>query len=271
MPIPSFVQEQRAREVQQALRLLCALPLVKPADVHDDSCPICLVPFNSIFEEHESAEEKQEGASTLSDSSVPEEMTGVVKLSLCGHIFCRKDLADWIKSFHGSCPACRQTFFAFTPIDEAEYESSDGGEYVPGEDDEDDDAFTDDGDLIPSSDIDISVDWEDGEVDMPRLRLGSSGFWVASRNVEYDDSDIDIDIDELDAEDEDEDENEGAQSESGGLSYGSDSLSSEGASVSTEDGNEEDLADVNMVPDGVDEVAPRTDGAHTESSLSRTI
>lgn len=51
-------------------------------------------------------------------------------------------------------------FFQFTPINEADYESSDGGEYVPGEDmdeeeleDDDDDLFTEDG--LPSSDADF--------------------------------------------------------------------------------------------------------------------
>ncbi|KAI5124985.1 hypothetical protein M0805_007410 [Coniferiporia weirii] len=195
-------------------------------------------------------------------------MTGVVKLSGCGHVFCRRDLAEWIGSHHGSCPTCRQAFFVFTPLDEAEYESSDGGEYVPGEDDEDDDAFTDDGDidLLPTSDFDTDTEVD---LDMPGREDHASatntiGFPGSDFRIYAEDGDIELDDDELDSDYMEEDE--GAHSEGSGLSYSSDSLSSEGASVSTEnDGAELYVTDVGMIADNEytseDELeAPSDDG-----------
>lgn len=42
----------------------------------EDSCPICLIPFTSIFAE---------------DCNAEPEMAGVTKLMGCGHIFCRRE------------------------------------------------------------------------------------------------------------------------------------------------------------------------------------
>ncbi|KAG7449315.1 uncharacterized protein BT62DRAFT_992354 [Guyanagaster necrorhizus] len=89
-----------------------------------DSCPICLIPFSDFFDD--------------GDNLAPD--CGVTKLDGCGHIFCRKDLTEWIRTLHGSCPTCRHIFLDIRPPSESDDESSDGGEYIPN-DDEDDEAF----------------------------------------------------------------------------------------------------------------------------------
>jgi len=55
-----------------------SLPVLnKDSDVVlEDSCPICLMPFSSIFAE---------------DCSAEPELAGVTKLMGCGHIFCRRE------------------------------------------------------------------------------------------------------------------------------------------------------------------------------------
>ena len=57
---------------------LQSLPVLdKDSDlVLEDSCPICLMPFNSIFAE---------------DCSAEPEIAGVTKLTGCGHVFCRRE------------------------------------------------------------------------------------------------------------------------------------------------------------------------------------
>jgi len=110
---------------------LSSLPaLNKDSDIAlEDSCPICLIPFTSIFAE---------------DSSAEPEAAGVTKLMGCGHIFCRRDLTNWIRSHHGSCPTCRHVFLNIHTPSESDDESSDGGEYIPSADDsEGEDAFLD--------------------------------------------------------------------------------------------------------------------------------
>ena len=79
---------------QQALSNLRALPNVERSEVADeDSCPICLLPLGSILDE-ETAGGKEEGPSCLSSdnaSGSAQPMIGVVKLTSCNHIFCRKE------------------------------------------------------------------------------------------------------------------------------------------------------------------------------------
>lgn len=55
-----------------------SLPVLnKDSDVVlEDSCPICLMPFASIFAE---------------DCSAEPQMAGVTKLTGCGHVFCRRE------------------------------------------------------------------------------------------------------------------------------------------------------------------------------------
>jgi len=57
---------------------LQSLPVLdKDSDlVLEDSCPICLMPFTSIFAE---------------DCSAEPEIAGVTKLTGCGHMFCRRE------------------------------------------------------------------------------------------------------------------------------------------------------------------------------------
>ncbi|KAG6855144.1 hypothetical protein C0991_006073 [Blastosporella zonata] len=72
--------------------------------------------------------------------------SGVTKLVACNHIFCRKDLTQWIQSMHGNCPTCRHIFLDIRPPSDSDDESSDGGEYIPGDEDfidDEDDAFMD--------------------------------------------------------------------------------------------------------------------------------
>ncbi|KAF7352832.1 RING-type domain-containing protein [Mycena venus] len=123
----------------------------------DDSCPICLVSFESL----------------LAESEPNSEECGVTKLN-CSHIFCRKDLLEWIRNLHGSCPTCRYEFLDIHPPGSDDEYSSDGGEYIPPNDDdeEDEDAFIDTSDGFTDTDFDMEVDeddlWErsDGSEDM---------------------------------------------------------------------------------------------------------
>ncbi|KAJ7591115.1 hypothetical protein C8J56DRAFT_1047334 [Mycena floridula] len=108
---------------------------------HDsDACPICLVPFEECFQQD----------------------AGLTKLEGCGHLFCRADLVQWIQNMHGSCPTCRQPFLDIRPKSESDDESSDGGEYIPEEDDEeegfaDTDGFTSE---MEQGDMSIDQEWE---------------------------------------------------------------------------------------------------------------
>jgi len=199
------------------------------------------------------------------------EVFGVVKLAGCGHVFCRRDVIEWVDSAHGSCPACRDTFFHFSQLSESDYESSDGGEYIPDEDEEPDDVeLTDDGDLALSSDRDYwerdtdYADMEDGEDE----GLRSVDEFIANytpmpnRNQRVDEpteeiaqeqellsSDIDVDIDEDEERYEESDSYE-SESTNVGLSDGSDSLSSDISQAyneqDDEDGVPEFVVDVSM-------------------------
>ncbi|KAG7097008.1 hypothetical protein E1B28_004402 [Marasmius oreades] len=91
-----------------------------------DFCPICLVPFQDILNEKPISE----------DSAI-----GVTQLESCGHIFCLKDLVEWIRGMHGNCPTCRHKFLDIQPPSDSDDESSDGGEYIPGPDDEEESLY----------------------------------------------------------------------------------------------------------------------------------
>jgi hypothetical protein len=74
-------------------------------------------------------------------------------------------MCDYDYMQHGTCPACRHVFLDIRQRDESDSESSDG-DYVPGEDDEEE-AYTDEdiewtSDSEPLSD---STDLEEDEVD----------------------------------------------------------------------------------------------------------
>ncbi|RXW25282.1 hypothetical protein EST38_g565 [Candolleomyces aberdarensis] len=133
------------------------LPTVTKDEVEpEDVCGICLLPFEALLHEEEAESKRREEGSKREDEEEDKELQlGLTKVE-CGHVFCRKDLTEWIKGFHGSCPACRHVFIDISPPDDTDDESSDGGEYIPdpGEfDDEDEgtvdftDGFSDDRDL----------------------------------------------------------------------------------------------------------------------------
>ncbi|KAJ7744489.1 hypothetical protein DFH07DRAFT_834492 [Mycena maculata] len=120
----------------------------------EDSCPICLTSFEALLE---------------TDAVEGNEECGVTKLD-CGHIFCRKDLLEWIRNLHGSCPTCRSEFLDIHPTQSDDEYSSDGGEYMPGSDDEteEEDGFLDTSEFTdPDFDMEIDSDdiWERSDGD----------------------------------------------------------------------------------------------------------
>ncbi|KXN83673.1 hypothetical protein AN958_00814 [Leucoagaricus sp. SymC.cos] len=133
--------------ITQFIRDLPVLP--KEQVPLEDACPICLVPFLEILKDEDIARKED----TLRDEEKEAEgtETGVTKLDDCGHIFCRRDLAEWIRTRHINCPTCRSQFIPAsillsTPFGEDDG-SSDGGEYLPPSEGEED--------------IDIDVDYSE--------------------------------------------------------------------------------------------------------------
>ncbi|KAL7282266.1 hypothetical protein ACG7TL_003735 [Trametes sanguinea] len=136
--------------------------LTKDAVPIDDSCPICLNPFDAILQPK--AEE-----ATAEEPPEMDELAGVTKLVDCGHIFCRACLVEWIRGRHGSCPSCRNVFSSIRPESDSDNESSDG-DYVPGDDedeDDEDDAFFDSDGFMDSESVfdDMDID-EDADVEI---------------------------------------------------------------------------------------------------------
>jgi len=69
------------------------------------SCPICFTPYLALIAE-------EEMALAMESPAHPMETIGVTKLSRpwqCGHMFCRRDISQWIVDGHDSCPLCRHT------------------------------------------------------------------------------------------------------------------------------------------------------------------
>jgi hypothetical protein len=68
------------------------LPTLTPGSyAPEDTCPICLLPFSSIL--------KEQGCSEQNDLlTAAAGYLGITKLN-CGHLFCKKDLSDWIQNF----------------------------------------------------------------------------------------------------------------------------------------------------------------------------
>ncbi|KZT29315.1 hypothetical protein NEOLEDRAFT_1175025 [Neolentinus lepideus HHB14362 ss-1] len=165
----------------RARLLVSKLPDLKREEVpSDECCPICLLTFRSFYEEDSASAMETKGK----DGEDGGAERGVTKLMGCGHLFCRKDLNEWILGLHGTCPICRHRFLDIKPPSESDDESSDGGEWLPtnsdGLEEEEDvfmdpdtDAFTDDadedafGDVAPSAgDMDFDMEWdEELEVD----------------------------------------------------------------------------------------------------------
>ncbi|KAH9849969.1 hypothetical protein C2E23DRAFT_836909 [Lenzites betulinus] len=151
----------------------------------EDSCPICLTPFESILEDK--GPEGTEGA-------IPDADQGITKLEACGHIFCRPCMVQWIQSCHGSCPSCRNVFSTLEPPSDSDNESSDG-DYEPGED-EDDDEDEDDGFLDSDGFMETESVFDDD------MELDEELFMAADRapnevviNGAWDDEPADADMD----------------------------------------------------------------------------
>ncbi|EAU84747.1 hypothetical protein CC1G_00266 [Coprinopsis cinerea okayama7 len=158
--VPVEVQEQ----IKSAVR---NLPKLGKHDVEEDEiCAICLTPFSAILAEADAANGVEAPPSQPVPGSYIEDeegecLEGITKVDVCGHRFCRRDLSEWIKGFHGSCPTCRQPFLDIRFPSETDDESSDGGEYVPTEDFEDEDdtfEFTDGFSEVDTPDVDIVLE-----------------------------------------------------------------------------------------------------------------
>ncbi|GBE84928.1 hypothetical protein BKA93DRAFT_790875 [Sparassis latifolia] len=76
----------------------------------DSTCPICLNTLLSILAEEEMA------LAMDSPAHAPEDL-GVTRLmESCGHVFCRKDIRNWMREGRRTCPTCRRPFITPTPI-----------------------------------------------------------------------------------------------------------------------------------------------------------
>ncbi|CAL1701092.1 unnamed protein product [Somion occarium] len=222
--------------LQRIAQAIHKLPTLNSDEVPaEDSCPICLMSFSSIC----SGSLQNEGTLDICGRTV--QLRGVTKLEGCGHVFCRVDLIEWIRGRHGTCPACRHTFLDVKPLSESDYGSSDG-DYVPGEEDEEDDedgfldyeAFTEEEEMDAFEDFHFHSRYfhaedEDGGgpgTVLPRYLSPDPGGVGHSEHLglgDADAEDIEIDMDGVDEWADHEDES----LENWGLSdgYGSESLS----------------------------------------------
>ncbi|KAF8913855.1 hypothetical protein CPB84DRAFT_1757734 [Gymnopilus junonius] len=162
--------------------VLSSLPTLHKNDVDlEEQCPICLMPFASIF-----AEQDEQAQQILP-------LSGLTRLG-CGHVFCRRDLTEWVRSLHGNCPTCRYTFLNIRAQSDSDDESSDGGEYIPNPeelDDDDEDAFLDSIDSFTEADTDAE------DFPVHGMDLDVDGMWAAeetsstaNRDAEMRDEDI---------------------------------------------------------------------------------
>ncbi|KAL0070808.1 hypothetical protein AAF712_002029 [Marasmius tenuissimus] len=154
-----------------------SLSLLKPHQLsEDDFCPICFIPFADILNEQ-----------STSKASI----IGITKLESCGHIFCMKDLVEWIRGMHGNCPTCRHIFLDIRPPSDSDDESSDGGEYVPNPDEDDDESiYNYDIDTDPLTDAD-----DQGSVDTDGMDLDGYNTWEGDMGPLEDDLGNDTDGD----------------------------------------------------------------------------
>jgi len=94
---------------RQIDEFLAALPKLTEEDIialelKDAGCPICITPFMAILAEEETA-------IAMDSPAHPIEELGVTKLhQTCGHVFCRKDIKNWICQGKNTCPTCRRAF-----------------------------------------------------------------------------------------------------------------------------------------------------------------
>jgi len=79
----------------------------------DSPCPICLTPFMVLLTEEEMAQAMDSPAHPIEDF-------GVTRLvQTCGHIFCRKDIRNWMREGRKTCPTCRRPFMEHDAGDNA--------------------------------------------------------------------------------------------------------------------------------------------------------
>jgi len=84
---------------------------------------------------------------------------------------------------HGSCPTCRHVFLDIRPPSESDDESSDGGEYIPTEHDDDFDDLDDEA-FVATDEFSDAVDFEVEDMEL-------------DPSHEWDNEDQDIDEDGL--------------------------------------------------------------------------
>ncbi|KIJ20189.1 hypothetical protein PAXINDRAFT_7444 [Paxillus involutus ATCC 200175] len=155
--------ERRLALLRRAEDAVDNLPVLEENIVpKDECCAICLMPFTSILA----------GDYSHEHDNVDDVEGGVTKVDGCGHIFCRKDLVEWIRG----CVSTVLIGFPgdIQPLAESDAESSDG-EYLPDEDDEDDDEEEEDdffgGDdfdefEVEEMEVDLDDIWDDFEYDV---------------------------------------------------------------------------------------------------------
>jgi len=82
----------------------------------DSPCPVCLTPFQALLAEEETAH-------AMDSPAHPVEDLGVTRLvQTCGHMFCRKDIRNWMREGRKTCPTCRRPFMEPDPNDHANEE-----------------------------------------------------------------------------------------------------------------------------------------------------
>ena len=79
------VSELHLSMQERVQRAISRLPTLKKDEIpSEESCPICLTPFDAILEDNATVDGSPEG-----EPSKQDETAGVTKLVACGHIFCR--------------------------------------------------------------------------------------------------------------------------------------------------------------------------------------
>ncbi|KAH8830810.1 hypothetical protein DL96DRAFT_1707602 [Flagelloscypha sp. PMI_526] len=157
-------------QIQEAIE---ELPVITKEDIDasgQDSCPICLTDFESLL---------------ASEHTDPDRLSGATKVPTCNHVFCRQDLAEWIKGLHGSCPTCRHPFVDLDPLPDDE--SSDGGEYIPADDLDNDDELFDDSFLTSEPDFE-----QDEDVDFDLERYLEEGRTQASEMEDWSEDELEV-------------------------------------------------------------------------------
>jgi RING-type zinc-finger len=108
-----YAMEPTPLTIQEQIRaIIDDLPTLPPNSYPlEDSCPICLLPFSLILAEQEPSGDGRNMVSEVDhrqnsvldhfsqSSELDHEYPGVTKLIGCGHVFCKKDLVEWIQNY----------------------------------------------------------------------------------------------------------------------------------------------------------------------------